>query len=514
MKKLAALILAGAAAFSFAGCQAPKEALSSLTPEAESSVSASADTPKREDIIIYSNSEPDTLDQHDTETLSTATLSRNLYANLYRLNADGTLVPELADHFTVNDDFTEYTFTLKDNLKFSDGSPLTASDVVYTFQRAKDGGGTYYKELQELQALDERTVIITLKRSNNAFLNELTTEYMCVMSQTAIENGMDVDNLPTITSGAYTVEQWVKGKYIQLKANPYYLDGEPSIKTAKILYQLPDIRPYQALLNGTIDYISSVSTEEIPYLKADDNVELISYDNLAWNFLSLNETDPHLSDIHVRNAIYYALDLEYIIDTALDGLATPAPLIVNGSISGYLPGCDTVDFNLNRAKECMAASAYPDGFDLTIEVGTETREKVAKEIAVLLSEIGIRVTIERKEISEVLRDWFDYSYTATISSYSMASRIISHAAPLFRAGDSLNFSRSPDGEIGELLEKSTEADNDEKTQYLAQAYQRMKELNLYIGLYWPTIYDAKNASLQQSEPVISEKFIIANMSWE
>lgn len=75
---------------------------------------------------------------------------RNIYGNLYRRSPDGQIVSELANSYTVNDDFTSYTFTLKDNLKFSDGSPLSAEDVAYTYNRGIESQATYYRELEKL----------------------------------------------------------------------------------------------------------------------------------------------------------------------------------------------------------------------------------------------------------------------------------------------------------------------------------------------------------------------------
>ena len=274
---------------------------------------------KRNDVVIYSEYVPETLDQHDSVSVATAIYIRNLYANLYRLDVDGTIIPELAKKYSVNDDYTEYTITLKDGIKFSDGSPITAKDVVYTYKRGMNSKVTYYDELKSVKAKDDKTVVIKLNQPNNDFLNDLTVEYMCVMSKDAIEGGMDVASRPNITSGAYTVEQWKSGESIVLKANPYYFNGEPAIKTAKVLFKLPKETAYQALKNKEVDYLTSVSMDQIPYLQADDDLELISYDNFAWNFLMMNEEDPHFADQNIRKAIYYAIDLNYIIETALDG---------------------------------------------------------------------------------------------------------------------------------------------------------------------------------------------------
>lgn len=265
---------------------------------------------------------------------------------------------------------------------------------------------------------------------------------------------------------------------------------------------------------GEVDYLASVSVDQIPYLQADDDVDLIAYDNFAWNFMMMNENDPHFADQKVRNAIYYALDLKYIIDTALDGRGTPAPVPVNGSIAGYMEGCNDTEFDLIKAKECMAESSYPDGFDMTIKVGSDEWEKVAEEIGTLLSEIGIHITIEKEDLNQLVSEITEHSYETAIVSYSMSSGTVLHAAPLFHPGDSLNFAASTDGEITDLLEKASSVKPEEKEELLSKAYQLMKEKNIYIGLYWPTIYDAKNSKLKQKAPVTSEKFIIANMYWE
>lgn len=468
----------------------------------------------RDDVVIYSGLVPETLDQHDSVTVATAIYIRNLYANLYRLDADGNITPELAESYSVNDDYTKYTITLKEEIHFSDGSLITAEDVAYTFRRGMNSKVTYYEGLKNVEAKDKRTVVITLKQPNNEFLNDLTVEYMCVMSKAAIEGGMDVATHPNITSGAYTVEEWNPGESIVLKVNPYYFAGEPAIKTAKIVFKLPKGTAYQALKNGDVDYLTSVAVDQVPYLQADDDIDLIAYDNFAWNFLMLNEKDPHFADQKVRNAIYYALDLNYIIDTALDGRGTPASLPVNGSIAGYMEGCNDTEFNLNKARKCMAESAYPDGFDMTIKVNNDEREKVVKAIGTLLSEIGIHVKAEKEDVNQLLSEATEHTYEGAIISYSMSSGTVTHAAPLFYPGDSLNFAASTDDEIANLLGKASSVKPEKKEKLLSKAYELMREKNIYIGLYWPTIYDAKNAKLQQKVPVTSEKFIIANMYWE
>lgn len=476
-------------------------------------VEAASATADRTSLTIYSDQEPVTLDLD--VSVSTAIMFRNLYTNLYRINSNNQIVPELAEDYSVNDDFTEYTFTLKENGGFSDGTPITAEDVKFTYERGIELGIDYFDVIKSVDAPDERTVVITLAEPNNSFLTDMASEHMAVMSKAALESDMDVVNCPTITSGAYYVDHWDKENHqIFLKANPYFVEGEPAIQDVTVLFKL-DETIYDAMLDGTIDYATNIpnDSDAIPYLKAADGIDLMPYDNNSWNFISLNQLRPELADDNVRRAIASALDLDYIIGSSLDGQGTPAPLIITGSISGYLPGFNDSPFDMKKAKEYMAASAYPEGFSMTFEIGDTSGAKVAEVVKTLLHEIGIEVEIIEEDSNDLVNNVLEGNYDASFLSYSMYSGHISHAIPLF-SDDDLHLSNGNDTKIGELMKQSLAADEEERDALLSEAYTMMRDLWPYIGLYWTTVHDAKVEGLQLTEPVASEKYILSNMYWE
>ncbi|MDO4484667.1 MAG: ABC transporter substrate-binding protein [Clostridia bacterium] len=496
MKKIIAVMMALAMLMSSFGAFAEQES-----------------APVRTDLNVFSDLEPETLDVD--VSVSTAILFRNIYATLYRLNAYNQMVPELAESYSVNDDYTEYTFVLKDNIFFSDGTPITAEDVKYTYDRGIETAIDYFYAIKSVETPDSKTVVITLNEPSNAFMADMVSEHMSVMSKAAIEGGMDVANCPKITSGAYYVTEWDKDNHrIHLQANPYYLNGEPAIKTVTICYKL-DGPAYEAILNGTIDYVTNIAndSDEIAYMRAADSIELMPYDNNSWNFLALNQLQPWYADVNVRRAIACALDLEYIIGIALDGQGTPAPLIITGAISGYLPGFSDSPYNLKQAKEYMAASSYPDGFTMTLEISDTTGAKVAEAVKTLLQEINIDVVIVEEDGNLLVNNALDGTYDATFLSYSMYSGNISHAIPLYSSGE-LHISRGNDTEIGDLMQRSLAVDGDERDALLSQAYTMMRDQWPYIGLYWITVRDAKALNLKLTEPIVSEKYILSNMYWE
>ncbi|MDO4493952.1 MAG: ABC transporter substrate-binding protein [Clostridia bacterium] len=492
-KKIVALMLAAAMSLSFGAAFAEEK-------------------PVRTDLKIYTDLEPKDLDKD--VSVGTAVMFRNLYGNLYRLDSNNRIVPELAEGYTVNDDCTVYTFTLKEGLRFSDGSPLTAEDVRYTYTRDMEAKLDYYTTFESVEAPDERTVVITLKEPNNSLLPDMTAEHMAVMSKAAIEGGMDVANLPTVTSGAYTVEKWDKENHtIYLKSNPYFVNGEPAIRDVVVYHKLKGSIA-DALLNGTLDYASDLSNdaEDLPLLKLAEGIDLMPYDNCSWNFIALNQEKPHYADDNVRRAIACALDLDYIISAAVDGQGTPAPLMTTGAITGYLPGFNDSPYDVKKAREYMAASAFPDGFTMTLEIGDASGQKVAEAVKTLLKEIKIEVEIVPEDGYVLVENALSGQYDAAFLSYSMYSGQISHVIPLFSNGE-LHLSRGNDTEIGDLLQRSLGVDAEERDELLKQAYTMMRDKWSYIGLFWVTVYDAKVEGLELTEPVVSEKYILSNMYW-
>ncbi|MDO4479403.1 MAG: ABC transporter substrate-binding protein [Lachnospiraceae bacterium] len=527
-KKLIALLMGAAMVMSLGGCGASNNAPSqengaaeattdeAVTEAAEEEIDVPSDeevSVLRNDLNIYSDLEPETLDLD--VSVAAAVMFRNIYGNLYRLNSNNQISPELAEDYTANDDFTVYTFTLKDDLKFSDGSPLTSADAKYTFERAIDMGMEFFMQIASVETPDDKTIVITLTEPNNSFLTDVASEHMAIMSQAAIEGGMDVAECPNVTSGAYYVESWDRESHtIFLKSNPYFVNGEPEIKIVNVMYKL-DEPLYDAMMDGTLDYVSNIpnDSEDIPFLKAVNGVDLMPYDNNSWNFIALNQELPHYADENVRRAISAALDLDYIIGSALDGQGTPAPLIITGSISGYLPGFNDSPYDVKMAKEYMAASAFPDGFTMKLEIGDTSGKKVAEVVKTLLQEINIDVEIIEEDGNVLVDNALSGNYDATFLSYSMYSGHISHAIPLFREGE-LHISRNPNTEIGDLMQQSLAVDEEKRDELLSEAYTLMRDKWPYVGLYWTTVHDAKVEGLSLKEPVTSEKYILANMFWE
>jgi len=469
--------------------------------------------PVRQDILIQCAEEPKSLDSHNSTAIITAMATRNLHGNLLRRNGKGDIVCELAEGYTVNKNFTVYTFKLRDNLKFSDGSPLTSADVKYTYERALKGKGVLFKVMQSIEAPDAKTVVITLKNPGSNFPSSLALEYFGIYSKKAMEEGMDIAKLPKITSGAYYVESWEQGK-LQLKANPHYYAGKAKISNATIKYlDLDDPNYYKEFLESKVDYLAVMRSNRAAELDARKEIEIIPFDTINWQFMSLNNTVPTLADRNVRLALHYGLDREAMTKAALGDYALPANFPVTPGMSGYIGGYEP-EYNLVKAKEYMAKSRYPQGFTLKIQWNSQDRKKLVEVMTKQLKQLNIAVEPVRVNTAEARSNIRSGKYEALLWSYTVASQDIGYMLPIYKKGNEQYFSKNPDDSASMLLEQAMRLDGNDRKDVLKRFYDKLQNQMPYLGLYWPTKYHAKKASLKLTEKANSEKFVIYNMEWE
>ena len=282
-----------------------------------------------------------TLDVHKTTSNYAVPLA--VFDRLFevQLNDDGSteLVMSLLDDYSISDDGTVYSFTLKDGIKFSDGSALTSEDVEYTFTRMfalEDSVQTDFTSsikgaqalmdgeadtLEGFKVIDDLNFEITLDAPYASFLAVLATPTCCIFSKENVEEaGDDFGVIPekTIGSGPYMVTSWIANDSLTLEANPNYW-GEPASAT-RVEYKIyPEASTVSmAFQNGDIDILdcddidSAVAdTFKVNPVYADN---IVYANRLATTYIALNENVEPLNDVNVRKAIQMAIDRQSILD--------------------------------------------------------------------------------------------------------------------------------------------------------------------------------------------------------
>lgn len=373
--------------------------------------------------------EPPGIDPNVSQGSTQSTIYAALYEGLVTQDAKGNIVPAAAKSWDVSTDGLVYTFHLRDNLKWSDGKPLTAGDFVYAWLRVLDPKTastyewfveTYLKNSAEyfkgtatadqvgVKAADDKTLVVTLKTPASYFLQALLTGVWMPTRKDAVEANPEkwpFDAKTAISNGPFMLTEYKIGAYITAVKNPYYWDAaNVKIDNLKFSFITDANTAYSAFLAGDVDGIAGVPSSELVNILAKDD-RLYTYDELRFNFLRLNTTTPGLDNPMVRRAINLAFDRKAYLSGL--GLITASPIFGTVPSSLFLAGKNFREVSGNNgleataqvaaAQKMLADAGYPGGKGLpTYRLHCpDTQTKNAEVVQqMLLTNLGIKTDIK------------------------------------------------------------------------------------------------------------------------
>jgi len=328
-----------------------------------------------------------------------------------------SFVPRLAASWEASEDGLTYTFTLREGVLFSDGSPLTASDVVFSFNRFKNIKGNpsfLAATVESVEAPDDATVVITLNASDPAILAKLAAwPFSVVNPEVVTANGgtdaADADTTDTADawfstasagSGPYILESYEKESQVVLVRNTNYWGTAPYFDRV-ILQNIPESAAQKVALEaGDIDIALDITPDQIEAIDAIDGLSVYTTGSFTLHYLAMNrnaEFGGPLADPKVEAAVRAAIDYEGFRQLAGPGAVTPAAMLPVGMFGAY--GTDKAPVrDLDAAKALLAEAGYPDGFETTLEYPTYTQEglnieTLAQKLKSDLAEAGITVNL-------------------------------------------------------------------------------------------------------------------------
>lgn len=326
-------------------------------------------------------------------------------------------VPALVESYeTVSP--TEYVFKLRPDVKFHDGSVLTAEDVKYSIERARDLDAprtfrTYLSGVQDVNVVDDTTFSVTLKSPDAVIINNLST--FGIVKKDAVEGAGENDfngGKAAIGTGPYKWVKWSPGDSVVLEAFPDYWGGAPDYDKLTYKFIKNDSTRTAALISGDVNIIDDVPPNLIKRLEGEKNVRLSSGTSYMLNYLSLdqhhdqslhikgNDGQPignPLKDARVRQAISLLINRDLIAQRIMDGLATPANQMMPEGMDGYVEGLAPVAYDPVQAKKLLAEAGYPEGFQMTIHCTNDrymNDAKVCEALGQLLSAGGIKTDVQ------------------------------------------------------------------------------------------------------------------------
>ena len=396
-------LLALLMAVSLAGCGGSPSG-SEPSGSGDSAAAGNADT-----IVVAYASGPSVLDPvmipGDNATIWLTDL---LFGTLLRPSSDGTrLDPYLADSWEANEDNSQYTFHLKQGVKFSDGSDVTAEDWVFSLLRARDTVESNWHAstdaVADVVALDENTIQVSLVEPRESFLSEISMFNNAVQSKAYVESIGDEENqLKPMGTGPYMIKEWKIGEYILFEKNPYYWDAD-NVATPYIRFNVVSDSSARMLQleSGEADIINEVPFNSIAELDAKDGISALGVGSTETQLVNFNVKHEILKDLRVRQALRYATDMDMIVDLVLSGFGTKATSYMTSSGLYYNEKLQPATYDVEKAKQLLSEAGYPDGFACTLV--SNANQTTAEMIQAQLKEVGIEVTLNVTDFA----NWLD-----------------------------------------------------------------------------------------------------------
>ncbi|MGA3797533.1 ABC transporter substrate-binding protein [Pseudomonas fluorescens] len=323
-----------------------------------------------------------------------------LYSRLLRRGADGQLEPGLAESWTVSPDGTVVTLKLRE-AKFSNGSPITADDVVFSLLRVRDDKESAYsapiKQLKEARVQDQRTVALTLNHPFMPFLGNLEVFNAGIVSKADIETrGREAFSKSPVTSGPYMVGEWRPNDRLVLKPNPHYWrEGYPKNEGAELIEISDQNTRVSMMLSGTLDAAREIPWSQVSDLQARKGLALPLEPSTVIYVTLLNESKPPFDDLRVRQAAAHALDVQAIAKAMTMGHAKPANTTLPAALAHYASDYPGIAYDPVKAKALLAQSTYKGEELVLLIASTADMEKLAVLVQAQWAAIGIKTKIEK-----------------------------------------------------------------------------------------------------------------------
>lgn len=427
----------------------------------------------------------DSLDPHQTVAAGTREVLFNIFEGLVKPNSDGEMIPAVAEKYTLSEDGTTYTFTLREGVKFHNGQTVTAEDVVYSINRCAAVPEGQEKPLvaafsavKSVEALDEKTVAVTIAQRDLEFISYMTAAII----PADYENQ---DTAPVGTGPFRFVSRTPQQDFVMERFEDYW--GAPAWLD-KVTYKICENADalVMNLNGGSIDLCAHLTSAQASQLNQNFQV-LEGTMNLVQAIYLNNQAKPFDNQL-VRQALCYAIDRQGIMDMVADGHGTAVGSSIYPAFTKYfLPELvDKYPHSVEKAKELLAQAGYPNGFDMTISVPNNYQPHMdtAEVVAEQLREAGIRVTIQPVEWST----WLDTIYNgrqfqATVVGVDAANMTARAMLERFTSDYGKNFINYNNPAYDALFQQAINA-QDEATQ--TDLYKQMEAMladtaaNVYI----------------------------------
>ena len=459
-----------------------------------------------------------TLDPHSQNHATTNAILMHAYEGLTRYNARYEVEPALATKWTLINP-TQVRFELRKGVKFHDGSPFTADDVIFSLGRIKQPQGTmqiYVTDIKEIRKIDDHTIDMILNAPAPLLLRNIIDFRIMSKAWAEKNNTANVQDYKAkeenfasrnvMGTGAYRITGWQPEQRITMTINPDWWDKHQG-NVREVIYTPIKSDPTRvaALLSGDVDMLTDLPTQDVARLRADSKLKIVDGPEVRTIFLAPDMGSPELkysnikgknpfADKRVRQALSMAIDRDAIRRNIMRGLSIPAGIMVAPGVNGNTPDLDTpTKVDVDGAKKLLAEAGYPDGFEFRLNCPNNryvNDEEICQAILAMWARIGVRAQLMAENMATFIQKVQNFDSSMYLLGWGVATYDAQYAIQSLArtrtsgADGNFNFSKVSDPVVDRLTDAmKTETDTAKRDAMIKEALQRIKDEVLLIPIH-------------------------------
>ena len=460
-----------------------------------------------------------TLDPHSQNHATTISIMQHCYEPLVRYDKKFQVEPALAASWEQVTP-TQWRFKLRQNVKFHDGSPFTADDVLFSFDRIRQPQGTmhpYVTGVNEVKKVDDHTVDFILAGPNPVFLRNLVVFHIMskawaeknksekVQDYKANENTFASRN--TNGTGAYLIKSWEPDKQVTMAANPAWWDKREGNATEVIYSPIKsDATRVAALLADNVDLVTDLPTQDVERLRKESKLKVLDGPENRTIFIAMDQGSDELKyadvkgknpfkDVRVRRALNMAVDREAIKKVTMRGLSIPGGLMIAPQVYGYAKEIDKIPpFDVKAAQKLLADAGYPNGFGFTLNCPNNryvNDEKICQALVAMWARIGVKARLAAEPMATFIAKVQNFDTSVYMLGWGVATfDALYMLQALTRtkttgADGSFNFSRVSDAKLDQLIDAmKTEMDTKKRDALIREALVMVRDQYYFVPLHY------------------------------
>ncbi len=392
-------------------------------------------------LIIGTTELPTTLSPLQPSVLGSNEILDLIFMRLHRIDPQtGKMKPELASSWEFSEDLTSITYYLKKNIKWWDGEPVTAEDILYTYEKMQDPKTNYpfiasLKYIKNVEMPDRYTIKFTFSQVYANLL--IDSDIMPIPKHFYEKYGAEFGKIKIMGNGPYKVKEWIPGSGLILSANDDYYRGKPPLDEIIIKYYNNMDTMIADFEKGNIDVVLNITPSDAKRLSGNQNINIASKSGNNYIYIGWNQDNDFLKDKEIRRALTMAINRNQILNDVLLGMGQISLGPLPHSSWAFNENINPVEFNLAKAREILIKKGFEDrnrnkifdknGKDITLTIITSIenseRVQILNFVSNYLAQLGIKVNAQTMDVNSFISALLNRKYDGFIMGWSVGDKI-------------------------------------------------------------------------------------------